>query len=116
MRGLYFGEVHVPANSLKDGAAQMAGGGQGNVGGTRGVVDLTIGAADHDDVFGGFPAHLGLQMVVAWGQNLASHSEGERHLKGELSTRADRDSRERGTERPWKGQGVFLRVFHKLSC
>jgi hypothetical protein len=82
MSGLDFGEVHLPANSLKDGAARMAGGSEGDVGGARSVVDLAIGAADHDDVSIGLPAHLRLQVVLARGQNLASYSEGERNLQG----------------------------------
>jgi len=65
MSGLNLGEVHLAANSLKDDAARMAGGSEGNVGGARSVVDLAIGAADHDDVSIGLPAHLGLQMVLA---------------------------------------------------
>jgi hypothetical protein len=65
MSGLNLREVHLPANSLEDGAARMTGGGEGNVGGTRGVVDLAIGAANHDDVSMGIPAHLGLEVVLA---------------------------------------------------
>jgi hypothetical protein len=80
MSGLNFGEVHLPANPMENGAARMTGGSERNVGGARGVVDLAIGAADHDDVSGGLPAHLGLQVVLARGQNLASDSEGEGDL------------------------------------
>ena len=60
MSGLDFGEVHASAHSLKDGAARMAGGSEGDVGGARGMVDLAIGAADHDDVSIGLPTPLGL--------------------------------------------------------
>ena len=67
MSGLNFGEVHLPANSLKYGATHMAGGSEGDVGGARGMVDLAIGAADHDDVAIGLPAPLGLQVVLARG-------------------------------------------------
>jgi len=45
----------------------MAGGSEGDVGGARGMVDLAIGAADHDDVAIGLPAPLGLQVVLARG-------------------------------------------------
>jgi len=116
MSGLDFGEVHLPANSLKDGAARMAGGSEGDVGGARSVVDLAIGAADHDDVSIGLPAHLRLQVVLARGQNLASYSEGERNLQGKLRTRTDRDTHGRGRDGSREDEDVFQCIFHKLSC
>jgi len=115
MSGLNFGEVHLPANSLKDGAARMAGGSEGNVGGARSVVDLAIGAAHHDDVSIGLPAHLRLQVVLARRQNLASHSEGERNLEGKLRTRADWDRHSRRRGSLWISQDVFDCVFHGPS-
>jgi hypothetical protein len=116
MSGLDFGEVHLPANSLKDGAARMAGGSEGDAGGARSVVDLAIGTADHDDVSGGLPAHLGLEVVLARGQNLASNREGEGNLESKLVTGADRDGHGRRREGFWKDQNVFDCVFHRSSC
>jgi hypothetical protein len=116
MSGLNFGEVHLPTDSMENGAACMAGGSEGNVGGARGMVDLAIGAADHDDVSGGLPAHLGLQMVLARGQNLAPNREGEGNLESKLVTGADRDGLGRRREGFWKDQNVFDCVFHRPSC
>lgn len=116
MSGLNFGEVHLPANSMENGAARMTGGSEGNVGGARGVVDLAIGTADHDDVSSGLPAHLGLEVVLARGQNLASNGEGEGNLERKLVTGADRDGHGRRREDFWKDQNAFDCVFHRSSC
>ena len=113
MSGLNFGEVHLPANSMENGAARVTGGSEGNVGGARGMVDLAIGAADHDDVSGGLPAHLGLEVVLARGQNLAPNREGEGNLEGKLVTGADRDGHGRRRRGFWKDQNVFDCVFHR---
>jgi len=116
MSGLNFGEVHLPANSLKDGAARMAGGSEGDAGGARDMVDLAIGAADHDDVSGGLPAHLGFEVVMARGQNLASNREGEGNLKSKLMARTGRDGHGRRREGSGKAQNVFDCVFHRSPC
>jgi hypothetical protein len=116
MSGLNFGEIHLPANSLKDSAARMAGGGEGNIDGTRSVVDLAIGAADHDYVSIGLPAHLGLQVVLARRENLASHCEGERNLEGKLGTGADWDGHGWRRKSLRKHQSILDCILHKASC